>query len=145
MNNFAPDRLAVVATFLESNQAHTARFCLEAEGIRAALDGEHHSAMEGSISNAIGGVKLLVHERDAEAAKQILHASAQVIPDEHTGDDTDTETRTAHCPSCASASVYRERLRRRFIFLSILLLGIPIPFFSRKMTCETCGHRWSNH
>ena len=60
------DRLVVVATFLDPNQAHVVRSHLEAEGIHAALDGEHHVAADWFISNAIGGVKLLVHERDLE-------------------------------------------------------------------------------
>lgn len=142
MNKVADDHLAVVATFLEPNQAHVARSRLEAEGIRAALDGEHHIAMDWLISNAIGGVKLLVHESDVEVAKQILQAGAPEIGDDETGDDSDSGLE--HCPSCGSTNVYRVRFKRGFIFISILLLGFPIPFFSHKMECETCGHRWSN-
>ena len=101
--------------------------------------------MDWFISNAIGGVKLLVHEHDLEAAKRILQSTSAEIPDEQTGDETDSEAMVARCPACNSNDVYRERLKRRLVFLSILLLGIPIPFFSRKMVCENCGHRWSDH
>jgi DNA-directed RNA polymerase subunit M/transcription elongation factor TFIIS len=154
MNQVA-DRLVVVATFLEPNEAHIARARLDAEGIQAILDGEHHVAMNWMISNAIGGVKLLVPEPDFEVARGILHEHAPEILDEETGDettaettaettgDTIAETESDSCPSCQSTNVYRERMNRRLVFLSILLLGIPFPFLSRKMVCHRCGHRWS--
>jgi DNA-directed RNA polymerase subunit M/transcription elongation factor TFIIS len=140
--NEAVDRLVVAATFLEPNQAHVVRSRLEAEGIRAALDGEHHISMDWLISNAIGGVKLLVHERDLESAKRILQETCPSIRDEETGDETDDGVSSEGCPCCGSNDVCRERLKTRLIFLSILLLGIPLPFLSRKMVCETCGHKW---
>ncbi len=126
------DRLVVVATFLEPNQADIARLRLETEGVRAALDGENHIAMDWFISNAIGGVKLLVHERDLDSARRILQTTATGISDEQTGDETDREASLERCPACNSDDIYRERLKRRLIFLSILLLGIPIPFVCAK-------------
>jgi hypothetical protein len=68
------DRPVVVATFQNPMEASIARSRLEAEGIRAALDGEHHVAMEWWISGAIGGVKLLVRESDLETARRILES-----------------------------------------------------------------------
>lgn len=141
MNQVA-DRLVVVATFLEPNQAHLARSKLETEGIWSALDGEYHVAMNWLISNAIGGVKLLVSERDVEAAQRILDRKSGGFTSDDAGRATDTEAPVEKCPVCDSDDIYRERIKRRLVFLSLLFLGIPIPFVSRKMVCENCGHRW---
>ena len=143
--NQAVDRLVVVATFLDPVQAHVVRSQLEGAGIRAAVDGEHHVTANWLISNAIGGVKLLVHERDAESARRILEDKGPDVRDEDTGDETDVKPSLERCPGCGSNRIYRERLKRRLVFLSILLLGIPVPFLSREMVCETCGHKWPAH
>jgi hypothetical protein len=157
MNEVA-DRLVVAATFLEPNEAHIARARLEAEGIQARLDGEHHVAMNWMISNAIGGVKLLVPEPALAAAQGILREVGPEILDDETGDETPdritgeitgetigemaNEAEPDFCPVCQSTNVSLERLNRRLVFLSILLLGIPLPFLSRKMACHRCGHHW---
>lgn len=65
-------RPVVVATFQDPLEASMARSRLEAEGILATLDGEYHVAMAWWISNAIGGVKLLVRQCDLESARRIL-------------------------------------------------------------------------
>jgi hypothetical protein len=140
--NEVVDRLVEVATFLEPNQAHVVRSRLKAEGIHAALDGEHLVTANWLMSNAIGGVKLLVHERDLESARRVLQDKCQDVRDEDTGNETDVGVSLERCPGCGSSHTYKERLERRLIFLSILLLGIPVPFLSRKMVCETCGRKW---
>ena len=135
------DRLVTVATFLEPNRAHIARARLESEGIRAALDGEHHISMDWFISNAVGGVKLLVHERDRESAVRILN---ETFPESTLADIGDDESNGASvaCPSCGSHDIYRERIKRKLVFLSILLLGFPFLFLSRNLICCGCNHKW---
>lgn len=137
------DRLVVVASFLEPNLAHIARSRLEAEGIQAALDGENHIAMDWFISNAIGGVKLLVHQRDAEEARRILSGDVAEIADEQSGDVPNGQESWEGCPECASPDVYPERVRRGIAYFSTLLLGFPLPVFSDKLACAMCGHRWA--
>lgn len=86
------DRLIVIASYLAPYEADLTRLRLEAEGIPAVLDGEHHVAMDWAISNAIGGVKVLVHSRHHEDAKRILGSDADPVTDELTGDVTEKET-----------------------------------------------------
>jgi hypothetical protein len=69
------DRLITVASFATPLDARLAMNRLEAAGIRAALEGEATSAMAWHLTNAIGGVKLLVMERDCERAMEILDAA----------------------------------------------------------------------
>lgn len=139
--NSTSTRLVVVASFLDTHQAHVARLRLEAEGIRAALDGEHHIAMDWMISNAVGGVKLLVLDSDVEQATRILQEDetekdAAIASDEPIDDDAES------CPACQSMDFHQERLNRPMAFLSVLFFGFPLPFFSQNLACNSCGHRW---
>ncbi|QEG21506.1 putative signal transducing protein [Mariniblastus fucicola] len=136
--------LVKVATYDDPIIAHLSRNRLETAGITAFLDGEHHIAMDWMIANAVGGVKLLVAADDAEQAAQILSESLSSENVSPTGPDrTDKLEREDCCPACGSGDTHRERLHRKLIFLSILLLGVPLPFVSRKIACSSCGHRWN--
>jgi hypothetical protein len=73
------DRLITIASFATPLEARLAMNRLEAAGIRAALEGEATTGMAWHLTNAIGGVKLLVLERDGERAMEILDAE----DDEH--------------------------------------------------------------
>jgi len=42
------------------------------------------------------------------------------------------------CPICNSEDVYREKYSREVFAISYLILGIPIPFKSRKCYCFNC-------
>lgn len=136
------DRLVVVATFLHPYEAHIARTVLESEGIQARLDGEHHIAMDWMISNAVGGVKLIVHERDAVVAKKILSHPDNEILDEQTADTTKAAKSIGVCPFCQSEVVHLERLNRGLSLISILFMGFPVPFLRRAMVCDHCERSW---
>ena len=47
-----------------------------------------------------------------------------------------------HCPRCGSDAVRYQHISKRFAFLSILLLGMPLLWHTRTHTCEACGHVW---
>jgi hypothetical protein len=48
------------------------------------------------------------------------------------------------CPQCRCADISYEPFSRQLVFLSILLLGIPLPFMSRTWRCDRCGHQWKH-
>lgn len=66
------DELVTIATFDNTVQAHLVRNQLAAAGIRATLVDEHTVGLNWALSNAIGGVKLIVREEDYDAAARIL-------------------------------------------------------------------------
>ncbi|WP_338763892.1 DUF2007 domain-containing protein [Massilia sp. METH4] len=74
MDTDIKDDYAIAARCLDPVQAHVLRGCLEAAGIRAAVMDEHHSQVDQLISPALGGARVLVHERDLAAAKDVLAA-----------------------------------------------------------------------
>jgi hypothetical protein len=65
-------RMVVVSAFTSVHEAHLARSVLQAAGIEATVADEHLVSMYWLYSNAIGGVKVLVPEAQAQHAKDLL-------------------------------------------------------------------------
>ena len=95
--------LVMIARHLTSQEAETARAALALEGIDAYLEGDAMVGMVWLFSNAVGGVKLLVPQRDALRAFEVLRragcanepdaaAEEDAPPDEDDGAD-DPEAR----------------------------------------------------
>lgn len=78
-----------VAAFIAPWMAHLARARLEADGIECELGDEHTANLDWAYANAIGGVKLRVHPKDARAAHEILGTAAEIPVFENDGDPED--------------------------------------------------------
>lgn len=74
------DRLVTIATFDQVAQAYIAKNALEAAGIQASITDEETVGMLWTISTAVGGVKVIVREEDAERAVAVLEN--ELGPDE---------------------------------------------------------------
>lgn len=149
------NKLVTVASCSEPIEGHLLRTRLEAEGIRCFVADEHTVSANWFYSNAIGGVKLQVREADLDCARDILISAlearesggsevdwSEVNPD-WTFDEGDHDHEDQYCcPNCDSTEVFYEKFSRPLVFLSILLLGIPLPFLSREWSCRSCGERW---
>jgi len=68
--------LKIIAEYGTPEEAHLLRNRLEAAGIQGFLENEI-TASAWHLSNALGGVKLLVAEEDLEAARAVLAPSAE--------------------------------------------------------------------
>lgn len=147
------DRLITVATFSGPIESHMFRARLEAEGIWCSVADEHLVSANWFYSNAVGGVKLQVRESDLDDARRVVAAEYARRRDPQAVDwsevdpswtfDGEAEPADAVCcPRCGSTEVFYEKFSRPLIFLSILLLGVPIPFLSRRWTCRRCELRW---
>ena len=68
----ADQRPVVVARFVTPIEATIARGALEREGVEAELRDDALVGIAWHLSNAVGGVKLVVRPADAEAARAIL-------------------------------------------------------------------------
>lgn|GEM_PF-1491133 len=64
--------LITIKSFLTPTEAHAMQSLLEAEDIYSFLKDEHSVVMQPYLANAMEGVKLQVHEEDAERALQVL-------------------------------------------------------------------------
>lgn len=111
---------------------------LEAEGIESFIADENLIAVNQFISNAIGGARLQVMSNEAQRAFELINSETEIV-------EKATEQKNRYgpfCPECQSDDIYYHKFNRRLIFLSILLLGFPIPFLRRKWICNAWGHMW---
>ncbi|UTY59564.1 putative signal transducing protein [Massilia sp. erpn] len=68
------DDYRILARFMIPTDAHVMRGCLAAAGIAAVVTDDQHMQANLLLAPAIGGARLLVLEKDAQAAEEILQA-----------------------------------------------------------------------
>lgn len=130
----------VVAAFTFPWEAELARARLASEGIHAVLGDENLVRLDWFVSQAVGGVKLLVAESEAGRAAEILRRRAE-LPE--IGLVTDSDAAGAPtCPRCRSANLSYERWSRSGFVGTLLLLGFPIPIPQPRWRCGRCKAIW---
>ncbi|MCC5846253.1 MAG: DUF2007 domain-containing protein [Verrucomicrobia bacterium] len=107
---------------------------LASHDIDTFLPDETTAIVNPLYGGAIGGIRIQVAPEDFDRAQQVMHDWLL----EH-GQGLNP------CPKCQSFDVHYERVSRRFAFLSLLLLGIPLLLIRKRYVCSACGHTWSPH
>jgi hypothetical protein len=144
-------RLVVVATFSTPWEAQIAQTRLSAEGLHSLIADEHLIRMV-ALSNAIGGIRLKVRERDAGAAAEVLRRLVP-LPEIYlvtqdalgeAGEEPGIPTRLPEpagaaapdprCPACGSGDLRLERSSRR-------VLGV-LPVSRTGYRCGDCCMLW---
>jgi len=128
-----------VAAYSQPIEAHLARAHLESEGIPCLVGDEHLVRVDWFLSNAVGGVKVLVPAWEAERARDVLRPRPRLVVVADEGEPADGEL---ICPRCRSYDVYYRRYSRRIASVFILLFGFLIPWQNRRWTCTQCGYEW---
>lgn len=49
------------------------------------------------------------------------------------------------CPFCSSDNVVKKKQTGYVVMFSILLLGLPLPFFKKSYYCYDCGKEWKKN
>lgn len=117
------------ATYL--HEADMIRMRLEASGIKAFIPDQNTSSIQPLFSNAIGGIRIQIDENDLARAREVLKNE---LPQADRG--------MFECPVCKYDTVAYEGISKRFAFLSLFLLGIPLLWRKRVCKCNSCGHQW---
>jgi len=123
-----------IATFQYSTEAQIIKGRLEAEGIEVFLSDNLTIDTDPLVSNAIGGVKLKVHAREALKAQHILESIKKYSLD----DDGNKIT----CPNCKSEKIELfstiKDVKSFFWFIFGVLFS-SLPFYTQhKYKCEEC-------
>ena len=133
--------LVTVKTFTYVHEAAVAKSLLTSEGIFCFLKDELTIQAQPFYSNALGGVKLQVGEADAAAAIELLNQ--QGVADSAARQTISIKTSTgemAVCPVCGADELSRIKKPSKALYgLSLLLLGLPLTFFSSVYHCYNCG------
>ena len=122
-------------TFSFPHEAHITRASLDSVGIESYIADEHTVNTQWLYSNAIGGVRLMVAESDAEDAKQILSSDFS----ESLGNEVDVDEEKDVCPKCGSKDLFAFTKGKRPAFLVFILLGFPLFFYKHGYKCKQCG------
>lgn len=135
-----PTDFVEVANLADTISAESVRACLEMEGLEARVFDGGVSAMHGWLTNAFGGVKVMVPAAQAERARAILASADLEVGDEVVPEDEIVDFTNPHCPRCHS-----RRLRTRATW-SQPTNGL-VRFFAlfgstRVSRCRDCGHAW---
>ncbi len=139
------DKRAVVARFIDWNEAQMARGLLESNGIACRLGDSNMAATELGVALALGGIRLMVLDHaDAPAAKLLLddvksgamNRALDRIDATGTADDEDTE----RCPACASTDIFRARSPLSAVITALFSAPMLLP--SKQRHCRKCGKEW---
>ena len=131
--------LVTLQHFRDVPEALLAKGKLESAGIACTLADGNLVRMDWLLSNAIGGIRLQVHEQDAEAARAILD---EPIPPEFNEEEVGESYEQPRCPRCYSLDIGFEKINRFWTYGLWLLLTIPIPVRKNNWKCYTCGIEW---
>ena len=119
------DSYTILDVFEYSAEATVMKAKLDSEGIKTMFMDEKTIDSDPLLSQAIGGVKLLVLNEDFKRAQEI-YTEIRTYAKDDLG-------REIACPSCGSHRVLVAPLRRRNVFFMLF------PFFERKRhICNDC-------
>jgi hypothetical protein len=143
--NNGPVRWCVVGVFWSSPEVQLARIKLESEGLDCQIQNENIIAADFLLAPAVGGIKILVRESDAQRARALLVKSA-------------TASRAVpfnSCPECGSAHISRPWFQAKTVWAgvvalmlvgSVLLAPLALAGFVyylimwRPWRCQACGN-----
>jgi hypothetical protein len=131
--------LVTLQQFRDVPEALLAKGKLESAGIACVLADGNLVRMDWLLSNAVGGIRLQVHQQDAESAREVLD---EPIPTEFSEDEVGESYAQPRCPRCYSLDIGFEKIDRFWTFGLWLLLSFPIPVRKDSWKCYTCGVEW---
>jgi Putative prokaryotic signal transducing protein len=129
--------LVILRHFRDLPEALLAKGGLESAGIECFFDDDNIVRMDWFISNAVGGIKLLVRPEDFEAANEILE---QGVP---TGFDVPGvgEYEQPFCPKCNSLDITLVT-RNKVAVSGAAGFGLSSLIDRDYWKCNSCGHGW---
>lgn len=105
---------------------------LEEEGIKAYLKDEHTVTIDPILSNAIGGIKLMVYEEQANRALELINSFEQAY------------TNAIACSRCKSTNVHyvtqSKDITNWFTAIVTWLFGNYALSIKKVYRCFDCGH-----
>ncbi len=136
-----------IRTFDNYIEANIVENVLNEEGIETLMQDENTVTANWLWSNAIGGIKLQIKEEDIAAAKDILEqlSNQNTSERETVGFYENTEGLDENnriCVYCGSKNTKQETYDKQWTLGSILALGFPIFFKSKKWYCFHCGKKF---
>ena len=126
----------IIRSFDNYVSAHIAMGRLEEDGIKCWLKDENTVTIDPILTNAVGGIKLMVANSGAERAITILRT-------------IDSEQKALHpCPKCGSLNIELVSTPRKASNWLSVLVGFFITSYAMPVDkvyhCFDCGHEYNN-
>ena len=127
------DKIICYATYNDLTNAYMVKNILEENEIFSFIENENITTANPLLSNAVGGIRLMVNENDVERITSILNENNPIeIGDEESIEEesevTDETTDDILCPKCTSSNTWKET--------------IGFIFSKTKYHCYDCGNEW---
>jgi hypothetical protein len=129
--------LVVIDRFRDLIPAQLAQGALKSAGIDSVLRDENLVRLDWFWSNLIGGVRLEVEPKDADAALEILRSPTPVSIE--TGDGAPYSH--VICPRCGSSETVFETIDKRWAGVG-LWFNFPLTVPRNEWYCQACGNHW---
>ena len=129
--NFIP-----IASYDNYIAAHIAMGRLEEDGIRCWLKDENTVTIDPILTNAVGGIKLMVDRQEAERAAGILRVLIN-------------QDRAMHpCPKCGSLNIEFVSTPRKASNWASVIIGFFVTSYAipvdKVFHCFNCGHEYGS-
>ena len=133
--------LITVKTFTYPHEAYVIRGRLESEGIETFMQDEMTVQVHNFYSNAVGGVKLQVREKDAAQAREILGLQQENEQDVLIV-RKDTIANETTCPFCSSENIAKGKKANWLTLIPYVVIGFIFPVYKKTFTCFDCSKQW---
>ncbi len=130
-------KLVILRQFRDLPEALLAKGGLESADIECFFDDENIVRLDWFISNAVGGIKLLVKPEDVAAANEILDSG---IPSSFDVPDIG-EYNQPRCPQCDSMDISFIG-RNKIAAAGIIEYALSNLVNQNCWNCNACGHQW---
>ncbi|HEY3057015.1 MAG TPA: DUF2007 domain-containing protein [Thermoanaerobaculia bacterium] len=142
-------------------EAQVAASALDAAGIDTNLVDQNIVGIDWGMSQAVGGVKVMVRDDDLERAREIVTGVATEGEIEPIVPSEDDEDLPVVCPECGSPNFQPVPRFRIFLLIAAIFLGIGVAVGQQLLAitalvavaigallmpstrCSVCAHRWT--
>jgi hypothetical protein len=131
--------MKIVKTYLYSYQAQLDLAKLLNEGIEAEVRDENIVSINPVYAQAVGGIKLLVSDKDYKTAVDVLNTNDyQYLKNEFSGEEIEEQRK---CRRCGSTNILQKGSWLIGILFFILSF-IPVAAKKSSSICLDCSFRW---
>jgi len=134
------DKTIVYSTYYDPMEANIIRARLEDSGFACFLADENVATINPLYNQAIGGIKLIVFERDVEAINKLLLEDHQLEDLDNQVAEKPMAEEPVICPKCGSKNLHRSEKRyNKFNLFGIFNYRLPKIEVIRRLDC---GHEF---
>ncbi len=137
----------LLTTTVFPHEAHVIASYLDSEGIECEIKDEFTTQMDNFLSNAIGGVKIMVDPGNYEKGLEALRKGGYLQEEQVEANPIEKVKRLAttkkdECPFCQSKNIAKNHNLNMLSVAFYFVLGALLPIFKSAYVCFDCEKKW---